>query len=175
MNPQIQNTAGLRDIHLPDSVSWWPPAPGWWIVLIILLLAIYFIPKLYYRLTYVSINKVCQQAFEQIRNEYNTRQDSKQLVQALSKLLRQIAMSYCGREKVAQLTGDSWVDVLNSLSEKNYFNKALRNVLISAPYQKNIAIDADELLSVTQQWINALPEKTKRPLLTTSTTMESTS
>lgn len=28
-NPALEQ---LRDIHLPQAVQWWPPAPGWWIV-----------------------------------------------------------------------------------------------------------------------------------------------
>lgn len=28
-NPTLEQ---LRDIHLPEAVHWWPPAPGWWIV-----------------------------------------------------------------------------------------------------------------------------------------------
>jgi len=30
MNPVSELLAGLRDIHLPAAVSWWPPAPLWW-------------------------------------------------------------------------------------------------------------------------------------------------
>lgn len=161
MNPQLQNTAALRDIHLPDAVSWWPPAIGWWLVLIILLLAIYFLPKLYRRITYLALNTVSQQAFDKIRLEHSQNNDTKQLIEALSKLLRQISMSYYGREKVAQLTGDMWLDSLNSLTDINYFTPKLRNALINAPYQKNISIDANELLLAIQNWINALPNKTK--------------
>ena len=29
----------LRDLHLPDAISWWPLAPGWWIVLGLALIA----------------------------------------------------------------------------------------------------------------------------------------
>ena len=30
--------AQLRDIHLPDTVSDWPPGPGWWVLALVLLL-----------------------------------------------------------------------------------------------------------------------------------------
>ena len=23
----------LRDLHLPDAISWWPLAPGWWLAI----------------------------------------------------------------------------------------------------------------------------------------------
>ena len=32
--------AQLRDIHLPETISWWPLAPGWWALIIMLGLVI---------------------------------------------------------------------------------------------------------------------------------------
>ena len=29
----------LRDVHLPDPISWWPPAFGWWMVIVGLVIA----------------------------------------------------------------------------------------------------------------------------------------
>jgi len=159
MNPQIQNSMALRDIHLPDAVSWWPPAIGWWILLTVILLTIYFIPKLYRWLTFIPLHKVTNEAFLEIKDEYRQHQDNTQLVQSLSKLLRQISMTYHGREKVAHLTGEKWVGSLNTLTEKDYFSSELKNIIINAPYQKNNNIDTTELLDATQQWINALPKK----------------
>jgi len=159
MTPQLQDSMALRDIHLPDAVSWWPPAIGWWILLAVILLSIYFIPKLYRWLTFIPLHKVTNEAFLKIEDEYRQHQDNTQLAQSLSKLLRQISMTYHGREKVAHLTGEKWVDSLNTLTEKDYFSSELKNIIIHAPYQKNNNIDTTELLDVTQQWINALPKK----------------
>ena len=33
-NPAL---AQLKDIHLPQAVHWWPPAPGWWLVALLVL------------------------------------------------------------------------------------------------------------------------------------------
>jgi len=149
----------LRDIHLPDAVSWWPPAIGWWILLALLLLAIYLLPKLYRYLTFKPLSRVCQEEFENIKIAYNKQQDLSILIQSISKLLRQISMSFHGRDKVANLTGDAWINSLNDLTEENYFQEELKNTLINAPYQKNINIDARLIIDTTQDWIDNLPKK----------------
>jgi hypothetical protein len=28
----------LRDVHLPDPISWWPPAFGWWMIMGLLII-----------------------------------------------------------------------------------------------------------------------------------------
>ena len=39
MNPQ-DPLSQLRDIHLPDTGGFWPPAPGWWLLALIALAAL---------------------------------------------------------------------------------------------------------------------------------------
>jgi hypothetical protein len=45
MNP-TDPLAQLRDIHLPEAVSWWPLAIGWWLVAIVCILGLFFTLKL---------------------------------------------------------------------------------------------------------------------------------
>ena len=40
MNSDPASLDNLRDIVVPPSVPWWPPAPGWWVVFALLTLAI---------------------------------------------------------------------------------------------------------------------------------------
>lgn len=158
MTPQSSQDV-LRDIHLPDAISWWPPAIGWWILLFLIILAIVFIPKIYRHLTFIPFNKVAISRFENIIISYNNDKNAKNLVIDTSKLLRQIAMTYYGREEVAHITGTKWIDVLNEMTEEIHFSDEIKQCLVSAPYQKDISIDSMQLINATKEWLSALPNK----------------
>ena len=159
MNPQLPNATTLRDIHLPDAVSWWPPAVGWWIVAALILLVIFLTPKLIRYITFKPLNKVVDNAYQTIITQYQQNKDDTRLVQDISKLLRQIVMTYTGRESSAQLIGDEWIDSLNALTSETYFSGEVKQLIINAPYQKTITSDPRILLSATQSWIKALPKR----------------
>ena len=159
MNIPDQNTTSLRDIHLPDAISWWPPAIGWWLLLLLIIIALFYIPKLYRRLTFTPLQKVANMTFQNIVNQYKEKHDKASFIAATSRFLRQTAMSYCGREDVAQLTGEKWVQALNNLTEQNYFTDDLKQSLINAPYQKKSNINVEQLIETVQNWLAGLPEK----------------
>jgi len=159
MNTALQNSTQLRDIHLPDAVSWWPPAIGWWLVAAVLLLGIYLLPKLYRYLTYKPVKQVSNESLQSILDEYQQHNNNNKLVQDISKLLRQICMTYTGREASASLTGKQWIKYLNKLVNQDIFNNEITDILITAPYQETTHFDTGALIQASQQWINTLPKK----------------
>ncbi len=161
MNLPSQSPANLRDIHLPDAISWWPPAIGWWILLALIILAFIFIPKLYRRMAYTPLKKVANNTFQNIVDKYNESNNNSNFVNETSQFLRQTAMSYCGREEIAQLTGDQWVQALNNITEQDHFNDNIKQSLLNAPYQKNINIDVELLIESVQNWLSDLPKHPK--------------
>ena len=40
MNSDPASLDNLRDLVVPPSVPWWPPAPGWWVVFALVTLAV---------------------------------------------------------------------------------------------------------------------------------------
>lgn len=164
MNLPDQNTANLRDIHLPDAISWWPPAIGWWILLALIIAAFIFIPKLYRRVTYTPLKKIANMTFQNIVEQYNENHNDSNFIIATSQFLRQIAMSYCGREDVAQLTGDKWVQALNDITEQDHFTNDIKQSLVNAPYQKNTHIDVEQLITAVQSWLSDLPKQLPKGL-----------
>lgn len=153
------NELKLRDIHLPEPVSWWPPAPGWWLLLILIIAVIYFTPRVIKKLKQVPLNKQAAIELKKIESDYQAHQDKSRLAQQLSTLLRRICMSYASRKRTASLTGNEWIKQLNSITEKNYFSAEASNILLNAPYQKTYTDDTDMLLICCRNWIKALPKK----------------
>lgn len=155
------NTLALRDIHLPTQVSWWPPAPGWWLVLGIILLFIVVAVLLYRRYQVRKLYQAATQELQKIKQDYAQTHDDQQLVQQLSIYLRRACLTFYPRVDVAGLTGNAWLEFLDSVLENSKdprrFGDEAARVLVSAPYQLQQQIDAEVLLSLCESWSKSLP------------------
>ncbi len=156
-------TLNLRDIHLPEPVSWWPPAPGWWLlaVAIVLFIIVFFIIRKIYRKTYLKrqLKRDIKAEFEHIKQHYQQTQNEVALAQALSVLLRRASISYYPAKNIAGLTGDEWLDWLDKTSTKSAtkkFQSDVGKVLLSAPYMadnSHLNYDVQNLIQLCQSWL----------------------
>ena len=150
----------LRDIHLPEPVSWWPPAPGWWLLLIACaaIIAGFY---LYRRIRQSRMLKRTVVAeLDTIRQRYQDNHDPLELVKALSTLMRRASISFYPRSTSASLTGNEWLKHLDSTAQRKEFEHGSGRILATAPYlpsNSQIEIDPDELLSLCDGWIKLQP------------------
>lgn len=157
--PMPGNPLPLRDIHLPDAVSLWPPAPGWWLLLILIIALAVLLPRLVRYLQQPRPNKLALAEFSQIKQRFVQQQNEQQLARDLSALLRRIGLTYFPREQVASLTGDEWQTQLNQLNPNQALADKLISTLSVAAYQPAPALDAMHLLDSCEHWLKNLPRR----------------
>jgi uncharacterized protein (DUF58 family) len=98
--------AELRDIHLPEVVSGWPPATGWWILAGLGLIAIGFLSfLLIQRFQRSAYRRRAQRELSAIEEQYKRSENSKAALAALQQVLKRTALAAYSREQVAGLTG----------------------------------------------------------------------
>ena len=76
----------LRDIHLPDAVPMWPPAPGWWFAFGIMILAATVV-CLRIRAHRRSLRRAALRELDRVENSYRITSDAAVLARSLSALL----------------------------------------------------------------------------------------
>ncbi|MEE8059638.1 MAG: DUF4381 domain-containing protein [Pseudomonadales bacterium] len=182
LKPEQDPLAQLRDIHLPDAVSSWPPAPGWWILTImaIALLAV----GLYKLSQWIRSNRYRRQAIKQLAELEQYGANKTEYLQRLNQLLKQTALigySKGGYSKsqisnlhaskisatetnatqakatathVAGLSGQQWLTFLDRSGNTNDFSQGVGKVLLTGPYSPNAAaVNIAELQTLARQWI----------------------
>ncbi|MDY0213774.1 MAG: DUF4381 domain-containing protein [Desulfuromonadaceae bacterium] len=178
--PNVDPLAGLRDIHLPDAVGWWPPALGWWGVagmlgLTLVLLGWWLRQRRllqHQRLWQGHGQRMALQQLERLRQEHLEQPDT--LVRELSVLLRRGAILHYPDANCAALAGQEWLSFLdrtlgaggvgNSLdtaegSAPDSFSLGVGQCLADAPYRPpaTTAVDSAALLDLVQRWLEGLP------------------
>jgi len=98
--------AQLAPAHAPPPPGWWPLAVGWW-VLAILLVGISV--ALVYWQTRPAI-RLRRMALRELKKLHASDIDDISLAQALENLLRRYAIARFGRDTVASLSGERWIN-----------------------------------------------------------------
>ena len=102
---------GLRNIHPPDALSFWPPAPGWWLLAALLLC--WIAGRAFSRRSQRrNLRSEARAELGYIGSRYDTHRDPIDLAIDLSSLLRRVALARFGRDVVAALHGEAWIDFL---------------------------------------------------------------
>ena len=122
---QDNNLPELRDIHLPEGVSAFPPGYGWGIILAVILSIILIIYL--WKLFRIKSKKIY--ALHLLQNIYCN--DSISSAVEMSAILRRICvLKY---KEAITLSGEEWIKFLNSKIKKPLYGKSA-DLLINAPY-----------------------------------------
>ena len=152
MEPQSLN---LKDIHLPDAITWWPPAIGWWGLLVAIPLLCFATIWLYKFITRRTALKTAKKQLLAIKKDKAT-QDSQKL-QQLSELVRRVAISISPRSESASLTGQAWLTYLDQTVKGQPFTEGVGQYLASAHYRKTFDTTANipQIITLCENWLNA--------------------
>ena len=150
----------LRDIHLPDPISGWPPAIGWWLLLALLvLLGVGLSLWLKHRRRETPVKR----ALRQLADIETADLDTREKLQALSGLMKRVALSLDAREAVAGMSGPDWLAWLASRTGDLRFEQPLGRLLIEAPFRPQAdAAALRELLALCRDSLTALGVASKR-------------
>ncbi|MBW3695468.1 DUF4381 domain-containing protein [Vibrio sp. T187] len=137
---------------LPAAPSWWPLQWGWWslaAVAIVTIIAILFVIK--YRKKKLASKKAALKLF--------TLETQPLTPSSALEVLRQAALSYYPRERVAQLTGDDWYQFLDSQVAQPIFTHN-QQTWQQALYSNENHEQSSQLVKDCERWIaEALPPK----------------
>lgn len=126
----------LRDLHLPDPVSWWPLAPGWWFLLALAFAGLVWLIVCFIR--YRSTSAARRHALSELRTfsqNYTRHGNAVKLGKQLSELTRRTMLAYAPRADVAGLTGEAWLAWLDADLDRSHFLEGDGRPLIDWPYR----------------------------------------
>ena len=150
MNDPLNPLSQLKDIQLPDPVGWWPLAFSWWVlifsVIVIFFSIIWFLLDRHKRTAY---RREAEHKLQAIND--NPQLDTQQQIVQINGLLKQVAITVYGRQKIAGLNEQAWLAFLKSTAQFIEQPDVLAT-LLNQVYQPQNALDEHELKRNLATW-----------------------
>lgn len=151
MTPQ-DPLANLHPLRAPESIDWWPLAPGWWILLlagILLVTTLAYLLRNRYRKN--AYRRHALRQLQSLRTDYLANSDTGRYLSQINALLKSAALLAYPRTEVAAQHGADWRAFLNrSLPPAEQLQPAFDD----AAYRKTCPeIDVIRVHRAAQHWI----------------------
>ena len=152
----------LADIHLPEPVSFWPPAPLWWVLAALVLAGLAALGLQWFRRW--QRGQRLQHALAEIRvaqqrwQAQPTDQTALALLQACNNVLKRVALVHYQEAQVAALHGKRWLGFLDESGRTTAFTQGAGALLADAGYRRSLTADSatiNSLVLAAEAWIAA--------------------
>ncbi len=156
-NTQLQaaqaTLAGLKDITVPDSVTWWPLADTIWALMIGVFGVAIGLAWFYW--TRHKNNRYRREALQKLKFILSKDLSPQETILEINQLLKQVAITHYGRSRVSPLLGKSWVKFLQDTITYVEQPKNLLETLQSSyqPNHSDYNKDLEGFLTYSKAWI----------------------
>ena len=155
MSGAVDPLSGLRGYHLPEAVSWWPPALGWWLLLGLLLALLVSLVLLRRRARRQrQPSALAARELAVLRAAHRADGDGLAYVRGLSQLLRRFALARYPGDVPAGLCGEAWLAFLAGKENGEVFKAGVGRRFADAPYRADLDVDVHQLERAATGWIN---------------------
>jgi len=151
MNPQ-DPLSQLRDIHLPDTGGFWPPAPGWWLLALIALAAlaglIWWLRRQRRRTLWLRLAKA-----ELATLERQAKAEPAWFNQ-LNRLLKRAARQRYPDQHPESLTGEAWIGfLLQTAPDHRIASRPTVEAMVHSSWQPRASGDPRQAAEFARRWL----------------------
>ena len=148
----------LRMLHLPPEPTWWPPAIGWWLLLTVILIlgswVAFKVTRHYQAKRPIRHGKLLM---KQLNEQFRAGLISEEhFVDESNQIIKRLLVPGLGKQQYAKLSGDQWLEALDSLSKTNHFTSGAGLVLGNERFRPNPKADPDKLNDEVQNLIRQI-------------------
>ncbi len=132
MTPPVLDLAPDR---APPPPGWWPPAPGWWWLagLVIVVIAAVAAGAWWWRRRHADpARRLRRAALQELDRLEHAALDATTLARGLEHLARRYAIGRFGRDAVARLSGDAWLEFAVAHGAADWSGESGRDLLRAA-------------------------------------------
>lgn len=155
MDPREALLAALREPHLPQ-VGWWPLAPGWWLVILLVTALLFALGRALFRYLRATRERYRADAWRRtakaelglLRQRLGAQEAPQTLLSEASVLIRRAMLAAHGRQDVAALQGQAWLQSLDAMSDSTRFTEGRAQLLASGPFQRSPACTSADLTDI---------------------------